>query len=84
MTLVGGVVRFCIDTGFTKSPAGDQLRIPPGDPAPGARAMPAEAFTTIAGWIPPYAPDAAELLLVLITLLISMGIMVAFGAWWSR
>jgi hypothetical protein len=38
----------------------------------------------LAGWVPPYAPDAAELLLVLITLLISLGIMVAFGAWWSR
>jgi len=46
--------------------------------------MPAEAFTTIAAWVPPYAPDAAELLLVLLTIFISLGIMVAFGAWWSR
>jgi hypothetical protein len=38
----------------------------------------------IAAFIPPYAPDAAELLLVLITIFISLGIMVAFGAWWSR
>ena len=35
-------------------------------------------------WVPPYAPDAAELLLVMITIFISLGIMVAFGAWWSR
>jgi hypothetical protein len=28
--------------------------------------------------------DYEELLFVLITLLISMAIMVAFGAWWSR
>jgi len=46
--------------------------------------MPAEAFTTIAGYVPPWAPDAAELLFVLLTIFLSLGIMVAFGAWWSR
>jgi len=38
----------------------------------------------IAAFIPPYAPDAIELLLVMVTVLLSLGIMVAFGAWWSR
>ncbi len=32
----------------------------------------------------PWAPDALELVYVLLTLLLSLGIMVACGAWWSR
>ncbi len=32
----------------------------------------------------PWAPDALELVYVLATILISLGLMVAFGAWWSR
>ena len=43
-----------------------------------------QALSTLAAFSPPYAPDAAELLFVLITLLASLGIMVVFGAWWSR
>lgn len=35
-------------------------------------------------YVPPWAPDAAELLFVLITLFISLGIMVVLGAWWSH
>jgi hypothetical protein len=32
----------------------------------------------------PWAPDALELVYVLATIFLSLGIMVAFGAWWSR
>ncbi len=32
----------------------------------------------------PFAPDAFELFMVLLTLLVSMAILVALGAWWSR
>ena len=32
----------------------------------------------------PWAPDALELVYVLATIFLSLGLMVAFGAWWSR
>jgi hypothetical protein len=32
----------------------------------------------------PWAPDALELVYVLATIFFSLGLMVAFGAWWSR
>jgi len=64
-----------IETGFTNGGAGHVVT---------GHARWQESAMLLAGYVPPWAPDAAELLLVLITLFISLGIMVALGAWWSR
>lgn len=44
----------------------------------------ANYFKELLHWPPQATTDAGELIVVGATLALSMGIMVAFGQWWSR
>lgn len=81
MTLVGADARFPVATGFTNDGGPERLKIGALSRVGGRQ----ERVMELLWQLPvPWAPDALELVYVLATIFLSLGLMVAFGAWWSR